>query len=588
MASRIRVLSESMVQKIAAGEVVERPASVVKELAENAVDAEARRVRVDIAEGGLQAISVSDDGTGMSREDAQLSVVRHATSKMATPSDLFAIATLGFRGEALASIGAVSRMTIETRADEEQVGTRVVVEGGIVREVSPLGRARGTSVAVRGLFFNTPARRKFMRQPETEGRQVTQVLVHLAAACPEVGLELTQGGRTLLSCAAGTRADRASELLGVPLDELLEGRHEEEGIGVHLYLSPPGHNRRTRGRQYMVIRGRPVAAPGLQQSLYEAYGSLLAADTHPSFLCWCDLDPRRVDVNVHPAKREIRFADEHAVREAVRRAARQALRVPEAPALVPGAALDAVLPSLLSGGAGEVHDSAPAALAWPALSTAAQLPLGLAADAPRSPGAGTAVDAGTAGLPSRLPCWQVHGRYIVAPTADGLLLLDQQAAHRRVLYEEALAAMESQPVTGQQLLFPHALRVDALEASALAEAAELLARLGFAVREFGPGTVMVEAVPAGLRDWGEGQVLFEILRDFVEERRAPGRTLAEALALSYARRAAVRGGVHLEPAEMQDLVTRLLRTCEPKVCPGGRRAMVVLDARALEALFGRG
>ncbi|MEW6756259.1 MAG: DNA mismatch repair endonuclease MutL [Candidatus Latescibacterota bacterium] len=574
MAARIRVLSESVVQKIAAGEVIERPASVVKELAENAVDAGARRVRVELTQGGLQSILVSDDGTGMSRQDAPLSIVRHATSKIAAPSDLFAISTLGFRGEALASIAAVSRLVIETRTADEELGTRVVVEGGITRQVSPLGRAPGTSVWVRGLFFNTPARRKFMRRPEVEARQVSQVLLQLAAASPHVEFQLVHGERLVFSLAAGGRAERAAALLGIPASDLLEARNEEEGIAVHLYLGPVGQGRRMHGRQFMVIRGRPVFAPGLSQALQDAHGGLLSADARCPFLCWCDLDPRRVDVNVHPTKREIRFADEPQVREALRRAARRALGAPETPAWATGPPL-AVLgaSSVTDGGAGAVREG----LGWPSPEPCPaapdQLDLGLAQ--------------GIAG-PEVTSCWQLYGRYIVATLAEGLLLVDQQAAHQRVLYEEALAAVAADPIPGQQLLFPNVLPVDPVESQALAAAADLLGQLGFAVREFGPGTVVVEAVPAGLREWGEGQLLRDVLRDFADERRDPGRSLQEAMALAYARRASVRAGTSLAPAEMHDLVQRLLRTREPFVCPGGRRSAVALDERALEALFGRG
>ncbi|MFC1526716.1 DNA mismatch repair endonuclease MutL, partial [Candidatus Latescibacterota bacterium] len=327
--AKIQILSESMIRKIAAGEVIERPASVVKELVENALDAAARRVDITVREGGRQGITVSDDGSGIAREDVELCAERHATSKMRAPTDLFGIATLGFRGEALASIGAVSRLEIETRTAGNEEGTRLVIEGGVRRELAGIGRDLGTTVSVRNIFYNTPARRKFLRHVETEMRHITRAVVQLAASSPEVAFRLVHQDRELLHYLPAERQERAGELLGLDPEDLLGVEGQGEGMSVHGLVSTPGQCRRTRTRQYLMVQQRPVAAGSLSRALYSGYGGLLPHNAHPLYALWLEMDPRQVDVNVHPTKREVRIANERAVRELLQTAVREALDMPE-------------------------------------------------------------------------------------------------------------------------------------------------------------------------------------------------------------------------------------------------------------------
>ena len=597
--AKIRVLSENMVHKIAAGEVIERPASVVKELVENSIDAQAKRVHIEIKAGGKQSIVVSDDGVGMSREDAENCILRHATSKMSSPSDLFDISTLGFRGEAMSSIGAVSRMSIETRSEEEPEGTRLLVEGGIRLEMLPLGRAPGTSVMVRNMFFNTPARRKFLRHIDTEARHITQAVVQLAAAYPEVGFELVHQERTVLSYAGAGRRERAADLLGIEGDSLVHVRHQEEGIKVEGFLSPPAQCKRSKSKQYLIVRGRPIFARNINQAVYQGYGGLLAEDVHPPFILWLDLDPRRIDVNVHPTKREVRLADPRQVVEAVKAGVRSALEMPETPSFVYNQELSEFKPShigeitplLLSKeevGEGGREDTG---LSLESEKEIGQMAFSLVASSvPKVEWPEADLKDDAEGVSPELKVspviWQIHSKYIASQIKDGIIIVDQQAAHERILFEEALDRFNSEGGTSQQLLFPFTINLGAVEKAVWAEVEGLLGQLGFVVREFGQGTILVEAIPAEIKNWGEGEVFYKILNDFVEEKEVT-HSLQEALAVTYACHTSIRAGEAMSVKEMQGLVERLLETREPFVCPHGRPTIIKIRLKEIDRLFRR-
>ena len=508
MGASIHRLPENLVRKIAAGEVIERPASVVKELVENALDAEAGRVGIDVEEAGRQGIRVADSGLGMSRRDVQLCTERHATSKMRTPTDLFTISTLGFRGEALASISAVSRLIVESRVAGQDEGTRLVVEGGVQRELAAIGRDVGTTVEVRGLFYNTPARRKFLRHQDTEMRHVTQAVVALAAARPEVGFRLDHGGRQVLDLPPGERSLRAAELLRLDAGQL---------------LTPPGNCRRTRARQYVVVRQRPIASRALAAAVYTGYGSLLPHNGHPEFVLWLDLDPRHLDVNVHPTKREVRFARESELRQLVQEGVREALKVPEARSFSypsgqedrpPGVSEKPTVDTPATSRSSYFTEPAP----WD--ESAGQMSLTLL---PESPVAGEPVPADAGGREAvseaRLStrAWQIHDKYVLIPIRDGLLVVDQHVAHERVRFEEVQDALDSEGVASQQLLIPLTVSVNPVEMEAFRQAREQFERLGFGVREFGPGSLLVDAIPPGLRHWGDGDLFLQILSELIEE-----------------------------------------------------------------------
>lgn len=594
MASRIKVLSESMVHKIAAGEVIERPASVVKELVENSIDARSQRIHVEIKAGGKQVIQVSDNGVGMSKEDAELCILRHATSKMANPSDMFNISTLGFRGEALASIGAVSRMTLETRMLEEDEGTRVSVEGGILREILPVGRAAGTSVTVRNMFFNTPARRKFLRHEDTETRHISQTVVQLAAGHPEVGFELIHQGRKLCDYAATDQRQRAGELLGFEPGDLLFVELDEGGIVISGFLSPPAFSGKSKGKQFLVVRGRPILSRRLTQAIYDGYGGLIPGDCHPAFLVWLDLDPGKIDVNVHPAKREIRMSEEREVVDSLKKGVRRAFNIPETPAFVysPEAPGGAPLQLGLEKGGGEIGEEKGSL--W---GDGSEFPI---------PGKVRGTDQMSfslgggenwGGFPREKedarsdavwegPVWQIQNKYLCSQIKEGLIIVDQQAAHERVNFETTLDHLDAdEGLAGQQLLIPLSVALSPVEKGVLDEVGDDLEKLGFAIRDFGPGTVLVEAIPAEMRKWEEGEGFRKILSDYLEDVDEIGKGLKERIAWSLSQNTSIRSGEKLNQEEMRSLLERLFKTSEPFVCPRGRPILVKIDSKEIDRLF---
>lgn len=583
MPAKIAILQETLIRKIAAGEVIERPASVVKELVENALDAKARRVHIEVMAGGRQSVAVSDDGEGMGREDALLCVERHSTSKLHSPAELFAIQTLGFRGEALASIGAVSRLSIETRCADEATGTRIVIEGGIQRELSSIARDIGTRVAVRNLFFNTPARRKFLKPVDTEARHITQIVTQLAAAHPEVAFEVEHQERVSLSLLPGGRRERASELLDIAPDGLLFAQAEEGGINAEVFLGSPAFCRKSRGRQFLLVRGRPVYSRSLNQAVYRGYGGLLPSETHPPFVLWVEVDPRQVDVNVHPTKKEIRLADEQLVCQVVARTVREALNMPETSAFTYAPLQSSFRPSALGESPGGF---APVPLGAP--TNQGQMVLNLLA--PSLPQFGQLGEVGEAVKRHELegpnPILQVHDKYLLLQLQDGIAVIDQHVAHERIRYEEALDRLQAEGTPSQQLLLPLTIHLSPVELEAARQSEDLLARLGFGIREFGPGTLLVDAIPTGLRNWQEGALFYKLVDELIQEKEVRD-TLQEAMAASYACHTSIRAGERLVQSEMQELVERLLKAREPFVCPHGRPIIVKLSLRELDKLFGR-
>jgi DNA mismatch repair protein MutL len=592
MTAIIRILSENVISKIAAGEVVDRPASVVKELVENSLDAGAKKITVEIGAGGRQSIIVSDDGSGMSREDTELCVERHATSKMSSPTDLFDINTLGFRGEALASIAAASRMTIDTKL-QGQDGTRLVIEGGIRRQLGPTARNVGTSIAVRSLFFNTPARRKFLRHAETESRYVTQTVVQLAAAYPAVTFELKHEDRTTLDVRSGDQESRAAELLGLPEATLLHGRADQEGIIVELWVSPPGKCRKSRGKQYCVVRRRPVYSREINQSIYSGFFGLLPHAHHPLFVLWLELDPGKVDVNVHPTKREVKLSDMGQVRAAVSVAMNEALAAARDSSTVffsepsfaqPGAEGSSLVAEprsffLLP------NDSATAATGDWQQQRETQMSLSLLAPSelkglPLAPG-----DESLSLLGSAAVLWQVHSKYILSLIPDGLLVIDQHVAHERVRFEEVLDRMEAEGTSSQQLLFPIQVKLSPVEMDAFTEAKSYFDKVGFAVDIQGPD-LQIKSVPAELKNWGDGEIFHLIISELLEEIEVRDH-LREAVAASMACHTSIRAGERLSGEQMRTLVQRLLEAREPFVCPHGRPIFVKIPLREFDRLFGR-
>ena len=604
MKSKIHILSENLISKIAAGEVVERPASVVKELVENSLDAGASKITIEIGAGGCQSIIVSDDGLGMSREDTELCVERHATSKMTERGggDLFDIDTLGFRGEALASIAAASRMTIDTRLRDEEEGSRLVIEGGVRRQFGATARDIGTSIAVRSLFFNTPARRKFLRHAETEARYVTQTVVQLASAYPEVAFQLKQEERTTIDLRGGTKETRAADVLGLSASGLLYATVEQDGIDVELWLSTPAECRKSRTKQFFVVRQRPVHSREVNQSVYAGFGGLLPPDRHPLFVMRLDLDPHHVDVNVHPTKREVKLSAMGKVRDLVTVAVKQAI----ASAVDDSTDAAAYFPQHSSDGSSMAAEPQPAFAPpyheaevgrsdpgrdkgsvegeWP--TREAQMSLALLAPSRLAGVPLTPKTADSVPISSETSLWQVHDKYILSLVPDGLIVIDQHVAHERIRFEEVLDRMEAEGTSSQQLLFPLVVKLSPVEMDAFSEARDHFEQIGFRIAVLGAEQLRVESVPSELKSWSDGEIFHAIIGELLEEMELRAH-LREAVAASMACHTSIRAGERLSSEQMRTLIQRLLQAREPYVCPHGRPIFVRIPLRELDKLFGR-
>ena len=626
---RIHILDPSVVAKIRAGEVIDRPAAVVKELVENSLDAGSRLIAIHVASSPDRSIRVQDDGCGMKREDALLAVKRHATSKLTSPEDLDTIETLGFRGEALASVAEVSRLTLSTRAADELTGTQVEILGGTVISVTGVGRAAGTTIAVEDLFYNTPARQRFLKSREAESRAVGRIVWSYALISPEVHWRFKVEGRedTELPASADL-LERWQVLYGRGSGEGAACFGEEvHGIRVHGVLGAPEMARATREHQVFAVNGRVVSSPALTAAVRQGYGNLIPGDRHPVALLLIGIDPTQVDVNVHPTKREVRFRDESALFQAVRRSVEIAMRryvpVSLSPGFLAGAAsaLDPEgAPSSGDAGASVAEGGSEAdAASTGAGAVASGTPGAVWGGGTRPPGPpGTPgwdgieaaqlfyspADTVMATAPAResvtvgdlreslaepeIPIWQLHDRYLLAPIRGGLVIVDQHAAHERILYEEAREQLFGNAGASQVLLFPRVLDLAPAELETLLGAEAMIRRLGYEVALFGERQVAVRGVPATLTE----ETAIDALRRLLAKEDPHGEPLEdeapeERIAKSYACHAAVRSGQPLAPIERRALFDRLFATSLPHGDPHGRATYVRVSMEELDRRFGR-
>jgi DNA mismatch repair protein MutL len=592
----IHLLSPEVASQIAAGEVVERPASVVKELLENALDAGAKHITIHVNGAGQRLVEVADDGCGIPAEELALAVERHATSKLSSAEDLFKIATLGFRGEALASIGSVAHLTITSRPAETSTGARLRVEGGQTSTVTPIGAPPGTMVRVEDLFYNVPARLKFLKHPTTERRHIDDLVTRYSLAYPQVRFHLYQEDRpALLTSGNGNRREVLATLYGVEVArQMLEVLAEEEGLSVTGFISPISLTRSNRREITFFVNGRPVLDAALTTALVQAYHTLLMVGRYPLAILFLALPADAVDVNVHPTKAEVRFKNADLVFRGVQRAARRALLAYSPVPSVAGQLRWSVAPG--KEGSGSRVDPA-----W-----------GMSADLKGQPASGdmeqpgpaqqSVLSSGQAGLSvERIPLLRLVGQiasaYLVAEGPDGLYLIDQHAAHERVLFESFLA-LRSDPnsreqgasqrgVPAQALLEPVAVDLPPASARLIEEQLPILNRLGFQVEIFGRGTFLVRAIPALLIGMDPAAALAVIVEDFEEdETPLKGETEARIIA-RVCKRAAVKAGQALSPDEQRALLSDLEACQSPRTCPHGRPTMIHLSVDLLERQFGR-
>ncbi len=592
----IRLLSSEVASQIAAGEVIERPASVVKELLENALDAGARSITITIEEAGKKLVEVADDGSGIPSAELELAVARHATSKLVRSDDLFSIATLGFRGEALASIGSVSRMTVTSRVQDEIEGARLRVEGGISGRPTKVGTTVGTTICVQDLFHNVPARLKFLKSDVTERRAIDQLVTRYALAYPHKRFKLSDGRNiTLQTSGDGDRRSILAALYGVDTaKQMLEIIAEEDGLRLTGFISPTSLTRSNRREITFFINGRWVHEVSLTTALLQAYHTLLMVGRYPLTALFLEIPPEEVDVNVHPAKAEVRFRNQDRIFSFVQRSARKALL---AYSPVPN-----VAPSLW-GTTRTVPNEPPrhSGLDWmighdEELLVSSNLPV-------QSMNIGSPISVKNPQLPitnSQSPdsipqvsipllrlIGQIGASYLVAEGPDGLYLIDQHAAHERVLFEKLMTQHAMKNIPSQSLLTPSVVTLPPSSANLLLTQLPTLQQFGFDVEEFGPHTFQVRAMPVLFMGSDPATGLRALVEDFEEDETPLQHEIEAKLAARVCKRLAVKAGQSLSHDEQRALLMDLESCDSPRTCPHGRPTMIHLSVDLLERQFGR-
>jgi DNA mismatch repair protein MutL len=578
----IKILPDEVASQIAAGEVVERASSVVKELLENAIDAGASRISIRVMDAGKRMIEVSDDGKGIIRSELELAVTRHATSKLACADDLFHIRTLGFRGEALASMGSVSRMTVTSHNSQETSGSKIVVEGGKIISIETTGVPNGTVVSVYDLFYNTPARLKFLKRDQTERQQIETLVTRYALAYPQLAIQLEMEGRqTFRSSGNGDRREILAQLYGIEIAKgLLEVVFEDEGVKITGFISPISVTRSNRKEITFFVNGRWIQDIGLATALVRAYQTYLMVGRYPISLLYLELEPEEVDVNVHPAKAEVRFKQPDVLFSMVQRAVKRALLAySPVPQMKPAQWQTSI--------AGHQSDAAwtNARLNWEGENQAenSQVSRNAPHDNEKS------IESTNSLEPSHIPLLRLVGQigatYLVAEGPDGLYLIDQHAAHERILFEKL--SQHTEAISSQALLNPEVVQFSPQSSRLISESLDILNQHGFIVEEFGISTFRISAIPALFTNGDAQAALRCIVEDFEEDESPLQGMLAERLIARICKRMAVKGGKALSAQEQSALLADLEKCNSPRTCPHGRPTMIHLSVDLLERQFGR-
>jgi DNA mismatch repair protein MutL len=599
---RIRRLPPDLANQIAAGEVVERPASVVKELVENALDAGARRVAVTVELGGKRLIRVEDDGVGMSPDDAVLAIERHATSKIARAEDLAAIRTLGFRGEALPSIASVSHFVLRTRARGETSGTEVSVNGGTVASVREVGVAEGTVIEVADLFYNLPARRKFLKADGAESAQVSRLLAQVALAYPEVGFTLVSAGRRTIECPPVTTfAERFFQLHGERPD-LVEVQRDGPSMRVFGLVAALTEQGPTRGAQNVYVNGRVVKDRTIAHAILAAYAVATIKERSPEVHLFVEMPPDRVDVNVHPTKAEVRFLEQGFVHEFLRHAVGDALGTQRAPDLqltpperrdAPAEPQDRPLPNVLDTLVGAHRWSAPSprdqvSAGGPSTRTTPASSPSPAVEVPTSAVTSPTLGASMPAIRPMLPLGQFRDTYIIAVDEEGLVIVDQHVAHERVLFEDISAKLEQGRLPAQQLITPLLIEMTPAQVESVLQHRDDLERLGMDVEDFGAGSLKVSSVPAMLGAEDAAATIRSLAHDLEGfDRGARAHDALRRIAATMACHAAVKANYPLTIEKMRHILDDLRRTAYSAVCPHGRPVVLRLSRREIEKNFQR-
>lgn len=589
----IRLLPDSIANQIAAGEVVQRPASVVKELMENAIDAGATEIKLIVKEAGRALIQVIDNGSGMSETDARMSLERHATSKIRTADDLFTLRTMGFRGEAIASIAAVSQFEMKSRLPSNEVGTCIVVEGSEVKRQEPTVMEKGTIVSIKNLFYNIPARRNFLKSNAVEMRHIVEEFQRIALANPEISLSLVHGDETLYDLSPSKLAQRVVGLFGKTYQEQLAPCTEEtELLRVSGYIGKPQAARRTRGEQFVFVNQRFIRSNYLNHAVASAYENLLPDNTFPFYVLFIEIDPKHIDVNVHPTKTEIKFDDERAVYAVVRAAVRQALGAHNlTPALDYTADVNLVSKISLTQSlsrdqfmdeqlGSSIHRSNLSN--WEKLfenERPTQSKLFGQSEAATAEATTVAPSLGKSNL------FQLDLRYLVRPVKNGLMIIHQEAAHERVLFEIFLRKMSTRSGTTAQSLFPQTVTLSTSDFTLIMEMEREIKALGFQFEVFGKNTIVVNGLPAEATGKNEKELFEGLLEQFKQNQSALTIPLQDNLARALAKRSAFRNGQKLTQEEMEYLFEQLFSCSNPNYSPDGNTTFFIFESSKIESYF---
>ncbi|WP_209329640.1 DNA mismatch repair endonuclease MutL [Lunatimonas salinarum] len=615
MSDLIQLLPDALANQIAAGEVVQRPASALKELLENSLDAGATHIKVVVKEGGKQLIQVIDDGMGMSITDARMSFERHATSKIRKSDDLFCIRTFGFRGEALASIAAVAQVEMKTKRTQDELGTLLCIEGSEIKKQEPISCSDGTSISVKNLFFNVPARRNFLKSNAVETKHLVEEFQRVALSYPEVAFTLYQNDMQLFSLSPGKLSKRILGVLGQGYqDQLVVCQEETPLIRIKGYIGKPSSAKKTRGDQYFFVNNRYIKSNYLHHAVVSAFEGLMAPDQHPFYALFLEIDPSHIDINVHPTKTEIKFDDERTIYGVLKAAIKQSLGAHH---VVPAMdfSLDVNFTQTWNQNEAQTKEvqsehsyknfQSPAFRkqnvgGWENLFDNRKLPetndedslLSQRQEEPETVTFSSRANqteqdykAEVAGRKTPGSTFQVESKYIIAQISSGILLFDQQASHERILYERFLSQLEKSKGASQQCLFPQTLNLSPADYVLVMDLQEELTSLGFIVSSFGNHTVVINGIPADVPITNEKALFESLLEQFKHFKSVLSLGNRENLARSLAKRSAIKTGQKLSPQEMENLVGRLFACQNPNYSPTGNKTFVKLDLTKIDSFF---
>ncbi len=608
----IQLLPDAVANQIAAGEVVQRPASAVKELLENAVDSGASEIQLIVKDAGKTLIRVIDNGCGMSDTDARLSFERHATSKIRNAEELWHIRTKGFRGEALASVAAIAHVELKTRLHGNEVGTKIRIAGSKVENQEPCATPRGTAVSVMNLFYNTPARRNFLKSDQVEMRHITEEFERVALAHPDTAFRFEHNGAELFNLAQAPLRLRIVNVFGPKYNERLVPVKEETAIvALHGFICKPEYAKKTRGEQYFFVNDRFIKNAYLHHAVNAAFEDLIPRDSHPSYFLYISVDPSSIDVNIHPTKTEIKFAEERSIYAIIRSAVKNSLgKYNISPSLdfeqedvfnvapMPKNAeigqpqtkdfrfnpFETSSPVPAKAGTGRGGDSGAFAGNWEALYEIARREEPRQTSFPEgNEDAYSTTESGS--RDSRRPVFQLHGKYILTQIKSGVIIIDRRRAHERILYEEALSRMENRKVQSQQLLFPETVHLSSADRVLLEDLSEELADLGFTVDCFGGDDVVVNGVPPEAEGMEVREILESLLEQYKNSADDKGSETRERLARSMAAGLSAKEQKAMQPEEMLDLIDRLFACKQPQHTPSGNPVLVTLSIDELDKKF---